>query len=116
MLKSNIADIQELTGEIMSSNAGNNWIQMMSEEDISLIKRFILRSGSLKDMAKEYGVSYPTIRLRLDRLIAKIETLEEEIPSEFERHLRIKYAEGKIDHNTLKELLKLHKKEMKENK
>ncbi|MFC1498272.1 DUF2089 family protein [Verrucomicrobiota bacterium] len=96
----------------MSSDSPNKWVKALSDEDISLIKRFVLRSGSLKDLAKEYGVSYPTIRLRLDRLIAKIETLDEVIPSKFEQSLRIKYAEGKIDHDTLKELLKLHRKEI----
>jgi hypothetical protein len=96
----------------MSTASSNNWTNSLNDEDLSLIKRFILRSGSLKDLAKEYGISYPTIRLRLDRLIAKIETLDEDIPSKFERSLRIKYAEGKIDHDTLKELLKLHRKEL----
>lgn len=33
---------------------------------------FILRSGSLKEMAKLYGVSYPTVRNRLDDLIANL--------------------------------------------
>ena len=41
-----------------------NWIEDLSEEDLAFIKRFILSSGSLKDMAKQYNVTYPTIRLR----------------------------------------------------
>jgi hypothetical protein len=95
----------------MKSDKPQKWTDSLSEEDLAFIKRFILSSGSLKKMAKAYGITYPTIRLRLDRLIAKIETLDEEIPSEFEKALRIKYAEGKIDYDTLKELLRLHKKE-----
>ena len=95
----------------MTSNGLDGWANSLSEEDLAFIKKFVLHSGSLKDMAKLYGVTYPTIRLRLDRLIAKIETLEEDIPSRFERALRVKYAEGKIDYDTLKELLRLHKKE-----
>jgi hypothetical protein len=31
-----------------------------------------LNSGSLKEIAKIYDVSYPTVRLRLDKLIQKI--------------------------------------------
>jgi hypothetical protein len=95
----------------MTAETSKNWIDDLSEEDVAFIKRFVLNSGSLKEMAKLYGVTYPTIRLRLDRLIAKVEALDEDIPSKFEKALRVKYAEGKIDYDTLKELLRLHKNE-----
>ncbi|MCG9844036.1 DUF2089 domain-containing protein, partial [Staphylococcus argenteus] len=36
----------------------------------------MLSSGSLKQLSEEYRVSYPTIRLRLDRLIEKIKINE----------------------------------------
>ncbi|MDH3612040.1 MAG: DUF2089 domain-containing protein [Gammaproteobacteria bacterium] len=91
----------------------DSWFEKLSEEDASFIKRFVLASGSLKDLAKAYGISYPTVRLRLDRLIEKIKVLDsQEIVSEFERTLRARYAEGKIDMATLKALLKAHQDEM----
>lgn len=37
-----------------------------------MIVELVLRSGSLKDLAAAYGVSYPTIRARLDRLIDRL--------------------------------------------
>ena len=37
----------------------------------------MLASGSLKEVAHQYGVSYPTVRLRLDKLIQKIRLSEE---------------------------------------
>lgn len=49
-----------------------NWILELEKEDLQFIKSFILSSGSLKEIAKHYEVTYPTIRLRLDRLIQKI--------------------------------------------
>lgn len=49
------------------------WIVNLDDEDVSFIKRFLLASGSLKEMARQYKVTYPTIRLRLDRLIQKIQ-------------------------------------------
>ncbi len=52
------------------------WMSNLDEEDIAFIKRFILSSGSLKEMAKQYDVTYPTVRLRLDRLIEKIKMSE----------------------------------------
>lgn len=90
-----------------------SWLARLSDEDASFIKRFVLASGSLKDLATAYGISYPTVRLRLDRLIAKIRILDsQEIVSEFERALRARYAEGKIDMETLKYLLAAHLDEL----
>jgi hypothetical protein len=44
----------------------------LSREDLDLVTELVLRSASLKDLAEAYGVSYPTIRLRLDRLIERL--------------------------------------------
>jgi len=85
---------------------GLDWISELGDEDVAFIKRFVLLSGSLKDTARAYGVSYPTVRLRLDRLIAKIEVLDEaSAASPFERLLRATCAEGKLDGETMKRLL-----------
>jgi len=89
------------------------WIEFLSEEDLAFVKRFILASGSLKGLAQAYGVTYPTIRLRLDRLIQKIQIVEDErVVSDFERLVRAQYADGKIDLETLKLLLAAHRKEL----
>lgn len=34
--------------------------------------QFVLHSGSLKDLAATFGVSYPTIRARVDRVIERL--------------------------------------------
>ncbi|HEY2859534.1 MAG TPA: DUF2089 family protein [Terracidiphilus sp.] len=44
----------------------------LEEDDLDFIVQFVLASGSLKDMAQVYGVSYPTIRGTLDRVIANL--------------------------------------------
>ena len=49
------------------------WMSNLDDEDMTFIKRFLLASGSMKEVAAQYGVSYPTVRLRLDRLIQKIQ-------------------------------------------
>ncbi len=49
------------------------WMKELEEEDLVFIKKFVLASGSLKEVAKQYQVTYPTVRLRLDRLIQKIQ-------------------------------------------
>ena len=57
-------------------------------------------------MPAVYGISYPTVRLRLDRLITKIQVTDnQDIRSDFERLLRVQHVEGKIDAETLKTLL-----------
>ena len=46
----------------------------LEPEDQRFVELFVLASGSLKEMAGLLGVSYPTVRSRLDRLIQKLET------------------------------------------
>jgi len=82
------------------------WLDHLADEDLAFIKRFVLASGSLKELAASYGISYPTVRLRLDRLIEKIKLVDDpEIASEFERVLRLHYAEGRIEVGAVKALL-----------
>lgn len=55
-----------------------DWLANLADDDIAFIKNFVLSSGSLKHMARLYQVSYPTVRLRLDRLIEKIKLSQDE--------------------------------------
>lgn len=88
-----------------------SWFEHLTDEDRSFVRRFVLASGSLKAVAAEYGISYPTVRLRLDRLIEKIRVYEDASVSDpFERALRARYAEGRIDLETMKTLLAEHEK------
>src|SRR5215831_16085098 len=93
-------------------NCQHVWIHLLEDEDLAFLKRFVLASGSLQELAQAYGISYPTVRLRLDRLIAKIQIFDSQAPmSEFERTLRGLHVDGKIDLATLKTLLAAHRKE-----
>jgi hypothetical protein len=85
------------------------WIEHLEVEDYQFIKRFVLASGSLKELADAYGVSYPTIRLRLDRLIERIQTLDAHAPSDaFQARIRLLITEGEMSARLGKELLQLH--------
>ena len=82
------------------------WLDFLDDEDLAFLKRLVLASGSLKNVAAAYGVSYPTVRLRLDRLIARIQVYDsQEITDDFERVLRAQFADGKLDAATFKRLL-----------
>lgn len=87
------------------------WLLNLDSEDFAFIKRFILSSGSLKEVAKEYGVSYPTVRLRLDRLIQKI-NLNDQIMGEEPYIALIKRLalEDKLDFETAKLLIHEYQK------
>lgn len=52
----------------------------LPREDLDFITRFVLASGSLKDLAAAYSVSYPTIRSRLDKLIERLRAAVENRP------------------------------------
>ncbi|MDF1756250.1 MAG: DUF2089 family protein [Verrucomicrobiales bacterium] len=92
-----------------------NWLNGLSSEDLNFLKRFLLNSGSLKKMAAEYDVSYPTVRLRLDRLIQKVQIIEEAtIDSEFERQLKLLLADQAISSSAYKTLLNTHRNELKQ--
>ncbi|NNE92137.1 MAG: DUF2089 family protein [Verrucomicrobiales bacterium] len=85
-------------------------MEQLDDEDIGFMKRFLLASGSLKELAKSYGVSYPTVRLRVDRLIQKVEILDDtNSGDDHERMLRSLAAEGRFDTATLKALLQSYR-------
>jgi hypothetical protein len=94
-------------------SSASGWLDFLSDEDLAFIKRLVLASGSLKEVAAEYGISYPTVRLRLDRLIAKITVTDnQDARSDFERLLRAQHAEGRIDADTLKALLDAYREDI----
>ena len=47
-------------------------LAMLPENDQQFILRFVKNSGSLKDMASELKLSYPTVRNMLNDIIQKI--------------------------------------------
>ncbi len=48
----------------------------LSDEDQFFITNFVKCSGSLKTMAQDLGLSYPTVRNMLDDVIARIDNLQ----------------------------------------
>ena|SRR5437762_7588294 len=49
----------------------------LPREDLDLITELVLKSASIKDLASSYGVSYPTIRARFDRVIERLQKIVE---------------------------------------
>ena len=90
------------------------WMAGLEEEDVAFIKKFILASGSLKEVAGQYGVTYPTVRLRLDRLIQKIKLTENTAADPYIATIKRLAMNEKLDLDTAKVLITEYKKTRKE--
>jgi len=90
----------------------DRWIDQLDDEDLAFLKRFLLASGTIKELARQYGVSYPTVRLRLDRLIEKVKLIAaHESESPYEQRLRLLLADGRLDDRTFRDLITAYREE-----
>ena len=90
------------------------WMADLEDEDLAFIKKFILSSGSLKEVASLYGVSYPTVRLRLDRLIQKIHLSETTEADPYVSLVKRLAVDDKLDFDTAKVLITEYRKTREE--
>ena len=90
------------------------WMAGLEEEDLVFIKKFVLSSGSLKEVAGQYGVTYPTVRLRLDRLIQKIQLNEQAVEEPYIRLVKQLAVDDKLDLETARLLIQEYRKAQKE--
>lgn len=96
----------------MDRNDIPNWLLSLEREDIEFIKNFVLNSGSLKDIAKVYEVSYPTVRLRLDKLIQKIKVYDSLEEEEFITFIKKLSIDDRISLEDAKLIIDKYKKEV----
>ena len=94
----------------MSLDVLPEWMVGLEEEDVVFIKKFILASGSLKEVAAQYGVTYPTVRLRLDRLIQKIQIGEDTASDPYIATIKRLVVNERLDFDTAKLLIAEYKK------
>lgn len=91
-----------------------DWMNGLDDEDIVFVKKFLLASGSLKEVAAQYGVTYPTVRLRLDRLIQKIRLNDDACADPFISLIKRLAVHDKLDFDTAKILIAEYKKTRRE--
>ena len=91
------------------------WMADLDEQDMTFVKRFLLASGSLKEVAAQYGVSYPTVRLRLDRLIQKIRLSGTAEADPYVSLVKRLAVDDKLDFDTAKILISAYRETRKEN-
>ena len=97
-------------GVVMGIEVVPEWMMNLDDEDVSFIKKFLLASGSLKEIAKHYGVTYPTVRLRLDKLIQKIQISEDTANEPYISLIKRLAINDKVDFETAKLLISEYKK------
>ena len=91
------------------ANGKSSWVSSLSEEDLEFVKNFVLKSGSLKDMAETYGVSYPTMRLKLDKLIEKIGLVDNNRDDDYTRKIKAMAIDGKLSLEAARELIEAYR-------
>lgn len=100
-----------LQKEVINMDTVPMWMKNLDDEDMIFIKRFILASGSLKEVAKLYGVTYPTVRVRLNKLIDKIKLAEDKTDNdEFVELIKRYVIDEDIEFDVAKNLITEYKK------
>lgn len=90
------------------------WLLSLDKESIEFIRKFIVNSGSLKNMAEIYDVSYPTVRAKLDILIKKIELNSKEEDVEFVNMIKNLVIDERLSLDTAKLIIEKYKNERRE--
>ena len=80
-------------------------VMALDQDQQTFIELFILSSGSLKEMAQIMGVTYPTVRARLDQIIAD---LKKELKSRdgFKENILEQVNQGKITPKKAAQIIK----------
>jgi len=100
-----------LQKEVINMDTVPMWMKNLDDEDMIFIKRFLLASGTLKEVAKLYGVTYPTVRVRLNKLIDKIKLAEDKTDNdEFVELIKRYVIDEDIEFDVAKNLITEYKK------
>lgn len=81
------------------------WFLELNNEDQEFVKQLVLSSGSLKQLAKIYDVSYPTVRTRLNMVIQTINLIDSKQANSFEGRIMKMVIAEKISLDVAKEII-----------
>ncbi|MEJ8767688.1 DUF2089 family protein [Oceanobacillus sp. HCA-5259] len=88
-----------------------DWILSLEEEDVEFIIKFVMNSGSLKEIAIIYEVSYPTVRMKLDTLIEKVKLNEAADKEGFIKFIKELSVDDRINLEQAKSIIEKYKQE-----
>jgi len=90
--------------------AATHPLDALTPTERDLVLALTRASGSLKDVAALYQVSYPTLRAKLDALLARLAEIEAgRSPDPMAEHLARLVEESSITPAAAKATLKLHR-------
>jgi len=82
----------------------------LDQENLEFVLQLVLASGSLKELARYYGISYPTVRARLDKLIVRLELIVESRERDEMANLLANLVEaGQLTSTAAQSILALHR-------
>ncbi|NVY96587.1 DUF2089 family protein [Lactobacillus sp. DCY120] len=87
------------------------WYIELSDDDLEFIRNFVALSGSLKKVAELYGISYPTVRIRLDGIIRKLNAVEEREKDPFLVKVMRLATDGAITLSIAREIIEIYEEE-----
>lgn len=91
-----------------------DWFLKLEREDQEFVKQLVKASGSLKELAKIYQVSYPTVRVRLNKIIQHIDLIEQQGKSSFETKIMEMVINDELPLNLAKKILSDYQEEKDE--
>ena len=80
---------------------------------LRLSQKFCAQVRLSEGIARLYQVSYPTVRLRLDKLIQKIELADQQEEEPFTAFIKGLAVDSRIDVETAKQIIDKYEKERK---
>lgn len=91
-------------------SAARSTFEALDDEDLELLLRFILSDGSIKDLAAAMGVSYPTMRQRLDSVLERVRAASKgSTPDPVDSYLADLISRGAISSAHARRLRDLHR-------
>ena len=87
------------------------WITELEADELNFIKKFVLASGSLKEMAEIYKVTYPTVRARLNHIIEKVKMAEENQEDPYVKLIKKLALQEKIDFDAATVLIREYREQ-----
>ena len=82
-----------------------DWFVNLEREDQEFVKQLVIASGALKQLAKIYQVSYPTVRMRLNTIIQKINFIEDNGANTFETKVMKLVIDEKLSLEVAKQII-----------
>ncbi len=75
----------------------------LSREQLALLESFLRSRGNLREMERELGISYPTVRNRVEALVRALGLADEDAPpiQESDQPEPLTEAEGVVDRSVL---------------